>query len=41
VKYAIIDKHVVIEPNVRVEGSLERPVVISKHTVVTENIIQK
>lgn len=39
--YAIVDKHVIIENGVKVEGTPEHPVVIPKHTVVTEDIIQK
>ena len=38
VKYAIIDKNVVVENGVHIEGTEQNPVVISKGTHVTENI---
>lgn len=41
IKYAIIDKHVIVEEGVKIEGTAENPVVIAKHTIVTDDIIQK
>ncbi|MFC4651486.1 glucose-1-phosphate adenylyltransferase subunit GlgD [Lactococcus nasutitermitis] len=41
IKYAIIDKHVVIENGVSVIGTAEKPVVIPKGTIVTEDVIQR
>ena len=41
VAYAIVDKHVIIEIGVKVEGTSEHPVVIPKYTVVREDVIQK
>lgn len=41
VAYAIVDKHVIIESGVKVEGTPEHPVVIPKYTVVREDVIQK
>ena len=40
VKYAIIDKNAVIENGVKVIGTAEKPVVIPKGTVVTEDVIE-
>lgn len=40
VKYAIIDKNVVIENGVSVIGTKEKPVVIPKGSVVTEDVIE-
>lgn len=40
VKYAIIDKNVIVENNVSLIGTLENPVVISKGMTVTEDIVQ-
>lgn len=39
VKFAIIDKGVVVENNVKIIGSSEKPVVIPKGTVVTADIL--
>jgi glucose-1-phosphate adenylyltransferase len=39
VKYAIVDKNSVIENGVRVIGTAEKPVVIPKGTVVTDDIV--
>lgn len=41
VAYAIVDKHVIIESGVKVEGTPKHPVVIPKYTVVREDVIQK
>lgn len=40
VKYAILDKNVVVEDGVRVEGTAENPVVIAKGTIVTEDLVK-
>ncbi len=40
IKYAIIDKHVVVENGVSVIGTAENPIVIPKGSVVTENVVQ-
>ncbi|MCL2114417.1 MAG: glucose-1-phosphate adenylyltransferase subunit GlgD [Streptococcaceae bacterium] len=40
VKYAIIDKNAVIENGVQIIGTAEKPVVIPKGSVVTEDVIE-
>jgi glucose-1-phosphate adenylyltransferase len=40
VKYAILDKNVVIEKNVSVIGTKEKPIVIRKNSMITEDIIE-
>lgn len=39
VKYAILDKNVVVEERVRIEGTPENPVVVSKGSTVTADVI--
>ena len=40
INYAIIDKHVVVEKGISVIGKAEKPIVIPKGTIVTEDVIQ-
>lgn len=40
ISYAIIDKNVVVEPSVVIKGTPERPVVIRKDQVVTQDVIE-
>ena len=39
VKYAILDKNVTIDANLKIEGTPEKPVVIEKDTHVTADVI--
>ena len=39
VRYAILDKDVVVEEGVRIEGTKENPVVVKKGSIVTEDVI--
>lgn len=39
VRYAVLDKNVIVDPGVRIEGTAEKPVVVAKGTHVTADII--
>ena len=39
VKYAILDKNVTIDANLKIEGTPEKPVVIEKDTHITADVI--
>lgn len=39
VSYAILEKNVVVDPNIRIQGTPEKPIVIAKGQHVTSNII--
>ncbi len=40
IQYAIIDKNVVVENNVKIIGTPDKPVVIPKGTVVAEDVLE-
>lgn len=39
VRYAILDKNVIVEEGVRIEGTPDNPVVIAKSVQVTSDVI--
>ena len=39
VAYAILDKNVVVKPGITIKGTANKPVVIAKNSVVTEDVI--